>query len=144
MPQPVKLSDALISVARDAAKLANRSLASQVEHWATLGRAIEGALNAEQTGVLKRGVQEARGIYRTQWGADISQRLAEAIERTQQPTFGAEVRDLLLLSSQPAYGAHPDFPGKLVRRDPGGRLTPGRIVNRTFVPDGEVSERSAE
>ena len=63
MPQPVKLSDALIDSARKVAAGAHRSLASQVEHWAALGRAVEGSLTVEQAAALKRGVRDAPGIY---------------------------------------------------------------------------------
>jgi hypothetical protein len=58
MAQPVKLSDPLINAARKSATSSHRSLAAQVEHWATLGCAIEGALTADQTASLKGQVRE--------------------------------------------------------------------------------------
>ena len=66
MPQPVKISDALIEAAREVAPLANRSLAAQVEHWAALGRSIEGSLTSDQSTALKRAVRsgELNGVGR--------------------------------------------------------------------------------
>ena len=53
MPQPVKLSDALIDAARTESARADRSLASQIEHWAQLGRMIEPSLTSANTLALK-------------------------------------------------------------------------------------------
>jgi hypothetical protein len=39
----VKLSASLVNQARDAAQTMRRSIASQIEYWATLGRALEHA-----------------------------------------------------------------------------------------------------
>lgn len=39
----VKFSDAFVEQARREAELFNRSVAGQIEHWARLGRALEGA-----------------------------------------------------------------------------------------------------
>lgn len=41
MSQPVKLSDELVLDARLTGKIAERSIAGQIEFWANLGRAIE-------------------------------------------------------------------------------------------------------
>ncbi len=132
MPQPVKLSDVLIDAAREAAPLAHRSLAAQVEHWAALGRAIEGNLTLQQSATLKLRVQEPRPAnYSPQHKA---QALADAIESALAPAFGEQVRAELLRSPLPVYGRHPAYPGYLVRREPDGSLTPGHLVNREFQP----------
>ena len=41
MPVPVKVSDRLMQLAKADAATAHRSATAQIEHWATLGRAIE-------------------------------------------------------------------------------------------------------
>jgi ParD-like antitoxin of type II bacterial toxin-antitoxin system len=135
MPQPVKLSDTLVVAAREAASSAHRSLAAQVEHWATLGRAIEGQLTASESAVIKNSVQEARGRYTTAPPEDLGERIAAAIARTLQPAFSPSMRDRFARARTATYGAHPDFPGKLVRRDPDGTLSTGRMVDRQFIPD---------
>jgi len=56
MPQPVKLSDALLSAARTEAPVAHRSIPGQIEHWASLGRSVEMALTQAQISRLKAGL----------------------------------------------------------------------------------------
>jgi ParD-like antitoxin of type II bacterial toxin-antitoxin system len=135
MPQPVKLSDALIGAAREAAALTHRSLASQVEHWATLGRAIDGQLTKQQTADLVRGVQEARAVYGSPVSQAIAERITATIESVRSGNFGREIRESLHATSGPIYGTHPDFPGQMVRRNPDGTLTPGQLVGRNFMVD---------
>ena len=136
MPQPVKISDALMEAARAAADLAHRSVAAQIEHWATLGRAIEGQLTAQQSGELVQGVREARATYGTPpLNAAIAERLADALASARDGSFGRQVDSALRESGRTLYGSHPDFPGKLVRMSPDGSLTPGKMVDRKFLPD---------
>src|SRR5688572_25711614 len=54
MSMPVKLSDDLVKSARDEAKAADRSITSQIEHWARLGRNVETVLRHEDVLNLKR------------------------------------------------------------------------------------------
>lgn len=56
MPQPVKLSDALVNAARTEAPVAHRSIPGQIEHWASLGRSVEMALTQAQIFRLKAGL----------------------------------------------------------------------------------------
>jgi hypothetical protein len=146
MPQPVKLSDSLIEAAREAAPLAHRSLAAQVEHWAALGRAIEGSLTSEQSAVLKRSAvrEPAASPYITRPSLDPAHVLAAALEHAVSPAFADQVRTSLSRQAGPKYGTHRDYPGYLVRRNEDGTLTPGRMVNRKFVPaDDAGAQRSA-
>ena len=48
MSQPVKLSDVLVLDARLTGRIAERSIAGQIEYWANLGRAIEPLLQGHQ------------------------------------------------------------------------------------------------
>src|SRR5436309_7658155 len=54
MGTSLKLSDDLVNQARAEAAEADRSLTSQIEHWARLGRSVENVLSLEQVGALKR------------------------------------------------------------------------------------------
>ena len=54
MSMPVKLSDDLVKDAREEAKAADRSITSQIEHWARLGRKVENVLRHEDVLNLKR------------------------------------------------------------------------------------------
>src|SRR4051812_32571036 len=58
-PQPfvsVKLPTALVTHAREAAETMRRSIASQIEYWATLGRALEqaGLTTADSQALIAR------------------------------------------------------------------------------------------
>jgi hypothetical protein len=145
MPQPVKLSDTLIEAAREAAPLAHRSLAAQVEHWAALGRAIEGSLTSDQSATLKRSaVQEpAARPYSAAPARDPAQILAAALEHAVSPEFAAQVRTSLSRQTGPQYGTHKDHPGFLVRHNADGTVTPGHMVNREFVPADITPRRRA-
>lgn len=136
MPQPVKLSDTLIEAAREAAPLAHRSLAAQVEHWAALGRAIEGSLTSDQSAILKRSAvrEPAARPYASAPIPDPAAVLAAALEHAVGPQFATQVRASLSRQTGPQYGTHPDYPGYLVRHNADGTITPGRMVNREFVP----------
>ena len=143
MPQPVKLSDTLIDAARETAPVANRSLAAQIEHWAALGRAIEGALTTDQSATLKRSVQEAKSsAYGASTPAELAAALADALASALRPEFGTGLRTELARSPRAVYGTHKAYPGYLVRQDPDGALTPGRLVDRQFVPAAVSSPQS--
>lgn len=134
MPQPVKLSDNLVNAARAAAPLAHRSLAAQVEHWAALGRAIEASLTLDQSTLLKRAIQEPAASPYAPTPEAVYRTVADALDRSLTADFRDAVRAEMVSSPRPTFGTHESYPGYLVRRDPDGTLTPGRMENRTFVP----------
>ncbi len=57
MPSAVKLSDEIVKDARREARLMKRSIAGQVEYWASLGRSIEnsGLFSVEQVRAVLNG-----------------------------------------------------------------------------------------
>jgi ParD-like antitoxin of type II bacterial toxin-antitoxin system len=148
MPQPVKLSDPLVNAAREASELAHRSLAAQVEHWATLGRAIEGKLTADQSASLKYAVRESAPTdYKSagQFHAALASALAAALSPSSRRSFAAE----LAHSPEPLYSADPALPGCIVRENPDGTRTPGHWRDGQFMPlrddpqAGSATARSA-
>src|SRR5258706_12803965 len=118
--QPVKLSDALVLDARLVGEITERSIASQIEFWARLGRAAELALRTEEVLRLKqRG--EARLLSECLKSVDTDegrQRLAAHLASRPYPHF------------EPAPGR----PGFLVKIDEDGTRRVGRFVNREFKP----------
>ena len=54
MPAPVKISDRLLARAKEEAKSTQRSVTAQIEHWATLGRAVEVMTAHRDALMLKR------------------------------------------------------------------------------------------
>ncbi len=127
MPQPVKLSDLLIDAARDAAAESDRSLAGQIEHWARLGRSVEGALTlADGSAIKNNSGQGSPARLR----AAVLQSLRLALSASGHPHLGAA----LVGSAGARYGTDPAFPGLLVRVGSDGKRTPGRLKDRRFVP----------
>lgn len=122
MGQPVKLSDALVLDARLAAKATGRSIASQVELWARLGRAIEPLLQGAHVLALGREV-----TTRPVW---------QCLQEVDSPTGMRRLADHLRQGPYPHYEAHSDRKGLLVRIEADGTLTIGRFVGRRFSRGG--------
>lgn len=118
MSQPVKLTDELVLEARVTARLAQRSIAGQIEYWAQLGRAIEPLLRGDRALALRRA-----GNVRT---------LADALEGVDSAVGRGRVREFLQSQPYPHFEAAPDRSGMLVRIDEDGKRTVGRFVNREF------------
>ena len=53
MSQPVKLSDELVLDARVTSQLTERSIAGQIEFWASLGKSLEPILSGDQAMALR-------------------------------------------------------------------------------------------
>ncbi len=119
MSQPVKLKDDLVLEARLVAKIAERSIAGQIEYWAQLGRAIEPLLRGDQALALKKA-GEARS-------------LADAISEVDSDAGRKRVRDYLDQTPFPHFEASTENPGLIVKIDEDGTRTLGRFVNRKFV-----------
>jgi hypothetical protein len=64
MASAVKLSDEMVALARREARLMKRSIAGQVEYWASLGRAIEaaGLLDAARVRAVLEGEGSVHGL----------------------------------------------------------------------------------
>ena len=120
MSQPVKLSDDLVLDARVIGRVAQRSIAGQIEYWANLGRAVEPLLEGATALALARS-----GSVRP---------LAGLIETVDTPEGRRRVTEHLQAEPWPHYEAAPDAPGLLVRIDADGTRTTGRFVNREFRP----------
>src|SRR5215207_5199323 len=128
MGTPVKLSATLVAAARDEATAADRSLTAQIEHWATIGRAVEKLVPQAAITSLKRlgggGVATPAMAKRATVG-----RLLEDLVRSSDR--GAVEKHLGALGG-PRYGTDPRHPGLLVRVEPDGTRTMGRLEGRVF------------
>lgn len=127
MPAPVKVSDRLLGLARQEAREAHRSTTAQIEHWATLGRAVEVLLFYSDVLALKRAGQTLPIPMRV--GRDeVYDRLASLVADPDRESVRARVR-----ASGPVYEAA-DEPGTIVEVQPDGTRTVGRLQGRRFVP----------
>lgn len=118
MSQPVKLSDALVLDARLTGKNLERSIAGQIEFWASLGRSVEFMLQTPQLLALRKA-----GAVRD---------LSACIDEVDTPQGNQKVADFLRSQPFPHFETDPTSPGVLVRIDEDGTRTPGRFVNRQF------------
>ena len=114
------LSDALVLDAWLAGEATARSIASQVEFWARLGRAIEPLLQGAQMTALCRGV--------------VARPLSQCLEDVDSPDGRRRLSGHLEAGTFPRYEAHPARRGLLIRTEADGRRTVGRFVRREFQP----------
>ena len=120
MGQPVKLSDALVLDARVVGATTERSIASQIEFWARIGRAIEPVLRTDTVLRLK------------QRGEVVP--LSDCLRSVDSKGGRARVKAHLAGRPFPHFESAPGRPGLLVRIDETGKRTVGRFVNRVFRP----------
>jgi hypothetical protein len=119
MPQPVKISDALLLDARLASETMNRSIAGQIEFWAQLGRSVERLMNGQE-------------IHRLRASAP-TPTLSEVLASVN--TAEGRVRLQAVLDAEPFPHFHP-VPGEkrlFERVDEDGTRTIGRVIGREFV-----------
>jgi hypothetical protein len=121
MSQPVKISDELIRDARLTAKIADRSIAGQIEFWAQLGRAIEPLLDGSRALALRRA------------GSVVP--LSASLATVDSPAGRQRVVDYLKSTPFPHYAPVAGSPGLLIRVDADGTRTRGRFVGRAFKAD---------
>jgi len=122
MGQPVRLSDGLVQDARQVGKIAERSIAGQIEYWARLGRAIETVLDGERALKLKG----ERG------GAPLS----ACLRPRSRKEAAADLAAHLAAQPFPQFHPVPGKPGHLLKVDADGTRTLGRVVDRSFKPVG--------
>ena len=141
MPAPVKISDRLLARAKAEAKQAHRSVTAQIEHWATLGRAVEMMSGYREVLALKRtgqGDQLAIPSYVSpQQVHDVLVGLAANPDRE---SLKARIR----AGGGPLYSGDPDDPDGVIQISPDGRRTRGRFEGKTFVPAGARRSRRPE
>ena len=122
MPSPVKVSDKLLALAKDEARGTHRSATAQIEHWATLGRAVEVL-------ALKRAGQ-ALPIPTFVRREEVHDLLARLVEDTNREEVKARIR----AGGMPLYSTEPGHPSMIVEVQADGTRTPGHLRGRQFVP----------
>jgi hypothetical protein len=131
MGTSLKLSDDLVNEARHEAAAADRSLTSQIEHWAQLGRRVESALRHEDVLALKRGDEDPLAPPTRRALLAALRRIASAGGRME---LGAKLKE-----RRTVYQDAGD--GRIEQIEPDGTRAVGRFVDRRFVRD--AAERSA-
>jgi len=117
MSQPVKLSDNLVLDARITSKIADRSIAGQIEHWARLGRAIEPFIRGDRALALKK--------------ASADKSLSECLGNINTEQGRKKLDEYLASEPFPHYEPT-DESGLFIQIQEDGTRTVGRFVNREF------------
>ena len=125
MPVPVKVSDRLLALAKEEGRGTHRSATAQIEHWATLGRAVETLLAYQDVLALKRTGQ-ALPIPRQLGPQDVRDVLSRVLDDPDREAARARIR----AGGGPVYQADPHDPNKVVAVDPDA-ATERRIAART-------------
>jgi hypothetical protein len=125
MPSALKLSDDLVSSARNEGRVASRSATQQVEHWARVGRMVERA-GALDTRRLRAALQADLALDELAPRERLAV-LGEMEALVFRPEGDADLRDRLLASATPKSGL--DERGRLTSVDRQGRRTLIRDVN---------------
>lgn len=115
----MKLSDRLVLDARITGEVASRSIAGQIEFWASLGRSLEPLLRGDVALALKKS-----GEVRP---------LSECIESVTTASGRARLSMTLAARPFPHFEAGHER-GLFVKIDESGKRTLGRFVKREFRP----------
>ena len=134
MASPVKVSDRLLALAREEAQGTHRSATAQIEHWATLGRAVEVLVAYRDVLALKRAGQTLPipTFIRREEVHDLLARLVKDADR-------GSVKARIRAAGTPLYTTDPDHSGVIVEIQADGTRTPGYLKGRRFVPAGRKS-----
>jgi hypothetical protein len=132
MPLPVKISDRLLALARQEAQHTHRSATGQIEHWATLGRAVEAMIAYGDVLALKRvGEIPVPAELSREAIHEVLAALGQAHDRG-----GVKARIRASMGDAAVYTIDAAHPGKIVEVRPDGTRTPGRLEGRRFVAEG--------
>lgn len=134
MSMPVKISDALLTLAKQEAEVAQRSITAQVEHWARIGRAVEVIVAHQELMALKRVGDVLAPVFPSAARREeMHHLLARLVEH---PDDREEAKAIIEAAGAPVYEADPARPGRIVQVSSDGSRRPGRLKGRRFVPEG--------
>lgn len=128
----VKLSDEdVIRDVKHEAKIADRSLPGQIEHWVKIGQAVEALLATAEVKVLKENLQT---IVRQSSAEGVRAKILSSINQLMISPSRKPVQARILAHGGPVFQADPSNPGMVIRIMPDGTRTTGRIEKGSFVP----------
>jgi hypothetical protein len=126
MPQPVKISDALLADARQASEIMHRSINGQIEHWAQLGRSLERLMNGQELHRLRASAPAPR--------------LSDILASINQPSGRGRLQAVLDAKPFPHFRPIPGHRSLMERTDENGTTLIGEFVHRKFTPVADLSK----
>jgi hypothetical protein len=126
---PLRIDGALIKEARASGEVFHRSIAQQLEHWATLGKALESVLTMGSVERLKKAKEPD----------NVDDVLAKAHSAAgKKKTLG-----LLAKKKGPLYGSKPEQPEILLQYRADGSKVAGQLVKGVFAAAKKTSKARA-
>jgi hypothetical protein len=119
---PVKLSGELVEEARHSAARFHRSLTSQIEHWAAIGRAVEAQLPGDAVAALLEKLGGPMKINRVSGAPQREQVMAVLAGFLRMPSPSTTWLDEMSARGIPVYGSEPGEAGKIERKNPDGTI----------------------
>ena len=132
MGSPVKVADELAEAAKETAKLASRSMAKQIEHWAQLGRAVEQLARSSDVMAFKAHLADLSSAEKRVEARAALQRLVKALA---DETDRDAARTLISETGGPVYEAMPGQPDRVSQVQPDGHRIQGHFIGEEFVAD---------
>jgi hypothetical protein len=135
----VKLSDqGVIRDVRSEARVSDRSMAGQVEHWVKLGRVVEAILGNEEVKVLKENLP----FFLKQVSAQsVESKIVSTLTQIMLSPDREAVKAKILAPGVPVYEADPAHAGKVIRIMPDGTRASGRVKDGLFTPSSAHAAR---
>ena len=132
MGSPVKVADELAAAAKEIAKLANRSMAKQIEHWAQLGRSVEQLVKTSDVMAFKAHLADPSDTENiAQARASLECLVQSLVDRTDRRA----ARNSISETREPVYEAVPGRADRVAQVWPDGHRIVGRFVGQEFVAD---------
>ena len=128
MGTAVKLSDALVKVARKEAAAAERPITAQIEHWARLGQSVEAALRHEDALAVTASEGKLAVAFPVPATRDAVYQLLRTVASADHAQLGKTLR-----RGRTVYESDPSGSGAIIRIAPDGTRTRGRLEKRAFV-----------
>lgn len=126
----IRVSTELVEAAREIARWSERTVPGQIEHWALLGKALEGQLPADSTIALKKAASSASQETLTKEVAAAFALLGKLHGTLPTKSFPEK----LVKIHNVRYETDTNHPGQIVQIDASGKRTSGKLVSRRFVP----------
>lgn len=128
MGMPVRLSEELTTLAKEAAEAATRSLTAQVEHWALIGRAVERALDhASLTALKASGGKLASSIPDVARRAAITVAIREVVAGMDRDAL----RRRIVSGKAPLHGIERSKPEAILRYVPAPAASAPAVQEKT-------------